>query len=207
MPIYGNPCNMEDILSICKKHNLMLIEDCCESMGAKYKDKYVGSFGRVASFSFYFSHHITTLEGGICVTNDHDLSEMMRIVRAHGWVRQVENRSKWTEKYKNFDPKFLFVNDGYNLRITEPQASMGLIQIDKIDELSQYKSELNSEIDKMIENKESGMILLKLVEIIGEKELNELNSESLNFIIEVMNRTKLISLRNELLLEILPLKV
>ena len=134
VPIYGNPCNMEDILSICKKHNLMLIEDCCESMGAKYKDKYVGSFGRVASFSFYFSHHITTLEGGICVTNDHDLSEMMRIVRAHGWVRQVENRSKWTEKYKNFDPKFLFVNDGYNLRITEPQASMGLIQIDKIDE-------------------------------------------------------------------------
>ncbi len=81
------------------------------------------------------------------------------------------------------------------------------IQIDQIDELSQYKSELNSEIDKMIENKESGMILLKLVEIIGEKELNELNSESLNFIIEIMNRTKLISLRNELLLEILPLKV
>ena len=68
-------------------------------------------------------------------------------------------------------------------------------------------SELNSEIDKMIENKESGMILLKLVEIIGEKELNELNSESLNFVIEIMNRTKLISLRNELLLEILPLKV
>ena len=81
------------------------------------------------------------------------------------------------------------------------------IQIDQIDELSQYKSDLNSEYDKMIENKESGMILLKLVEIIGEKELNELNSESLNFIIEVMNRTKLISLRNELLLEILPLKV
>ncbi len=81
------------------------------------------------------------------------------------------------------------------------------IQIDQIDELSQYKSELNSEIDKMIENNESGMILLKLVEIIGEKELNELNSESLNFVIETMNRTKLISLRNELLLEILPLKV
>ena len=81
------------------------------------------------------------------------------------------------------------------------------IQIDQIEELSQYKSELNSEIDKMIENNESGMILLKLVEIIGEKELNELNSESLNIVIEIMNRTKLISLRNDLLLEILPLKV
>ena len=81
------------------------------------------------------------------------------------------------------------------------------IQIGEIDELSQYKFELNPELDKMIENNESGMILLKLVEIIGEKELDELNSRSLNFIVEIMNRTKLISLRNELLLEILPLKV
>ena len=81
------------------------------------------------------------------------------------------------------------------------------IQIDQIDEFSQYKSELNPEFNKMIENKESGMILLKLVEIIGEKELDELNSETLNVIIEIMNRSKLISLRNELLLEILPLKV
>ncbi len=81
------------------------------------------------------------------------------------------------------------------------------IQIGEIDELSQYKSELNPELDKMIENNESGMILLKLVEIIGEKELDELNTRSLNFIVEIMNRTKLISLRNELLMEILPLKV
>jgi len=134
VPIYGNPCEMDDIISICKKYNLMLIEDCCESMGAKFRNKYVGSFGRVASFSFYYSHHITTLEGGICVTDDYDLSEMMRIVRAHGWVRQVENKEKWTNLYEDFDPKFLFVNDGYNLRITEPQAAMGLLQIDKIDD-------------------------------------------------------------------------
>ncbi len=81
------------------------------------------------------------------------------------------------------------------------------IQIGEIDELSQYNPDLNPELDKMINNNESGMILLKLVEIIGEKELDELNSRSLNFIVEIMNRTKLISLRNELLLEILPLKV
>lgn len=134
VPIYGNPCNMDTILSICKKNNLMLIEDCCESMGATYNGKSVGSFGRVASFSFYYSHHITTLEGGICVTDDFELAEMMRIIRAHGWIRQVEDREKWTKKYPDFDPKFLFVNEGYNLRITEPQASMGLIQIDKLNE-------------------------------------------------------------------------
>tara|TARA_Y100001970_G_scaffold44856_1_gene56099 strand:+ start:4567 stop:6303 length:1737 start_codon:yes stop_codon:yes gene_type:complete len=81
------------------------------------------------------------------------------------------------------------------------------IKIESIEELSQYKSELNPEFDKMINNKETGMILLKLVEIIGEKELAELNDESLNFIVEILNRTKLISLRNELLLEILPLKI
>ena len=81
------------------------------------------------------------------------------------------------------------------------------IQIGEIDELSQYISELNPEFDKMIDNNESGMILLKLVEIIGEKELDELNNSTLNLIIETMNRAKLIGLRNELLLEILPLKV
>ena len=81
------------------------------------------------------------------------------------------------------------------------------IEIGEIDELSQYKPDLNPELDKMIDNNESGMILLKLAEIIGEKELDELNSRSLNFVIEIMNRTKLISLRNELLMEILPLKV
>ena len=81
------------------------------------------------------------------------------------------------------------------------------IKIGEIDEISQYKPDLNPELDKMIDNNESGMILLKLAEIIGEKELDELNSRSLNFVIEIMNRAKLISLRNELLLEILPLKV
>jgi len=133
VPIYGNPCDMDEIIIICEKYNLMLIEDCCESMGATYKEKPVGSFGRVGSFSFYYSHHITTLEGGICVTDDFELAEMMRIIRAHGWVRQVENKDKWIKKYPDFDPKFLFVNEGYNLRITEPQASMGLIQIDKLN--------------------------------------------------------------------------
>ena len=133
VPIYGNPCDMDQILIICKKYNLILIEDCCESMGATYKEKSVCSFGRVGSFSFYYSHHITTLEGGICVTDDFELAEMMRIIRAHGWVRQVENKDKWIKKYPDFDPKFLFVNEGYNLRITEPQASMGLIQIDKLN--------------------------------------------------------------------------
>ena len=133
VPVYGNPCDYDALLDICDRHNLILIEDGCESMGAKYRGKNVGSFGKVSSFSFYYSHHITTLEGGICVTEDFELAELMRIIRAHGWVRHVEDKKKWLDLYPEIDAKFLFVNEGYNLRITEPQAAMGLIQIPKLE--------------------------------------------------------------------------
>lgn len=132
VPIYGNPCDMDAIMSICQQHDLILIEDSCESMGALYDGKPVGSFGVMSSFSFYYSHHITCLEGGITVTDDYDLAETMRIIRSHGWIRNVDNPQKWQDQYPDIDPKFLFVNEGYNLRITEPQASMGLVQIPKL---------------------------------------------------------------------------
>ena len=90
VPVYGNPCDMNSILDICERHNLTLIEDTCESLGASYDDMPLGTFGRVGTFSFYFSHHITTLEGGVCITNDFDLAETMRILRAHGWVRETK---------------------------------------------------------------------------------------------------------------------
>lgn len=141
VPVYGNPCDMDAIMDICERHNLTLIEDCCESMGATYDGKAVGSFGRVASFSFYYSHHITTIEGGICLTADHDLAETMRILRAHGWVRQTDNPEKWLEKHPEYDPKFLFVNEGYNLRLTEPQAAMGLVQIGKLQGFVEKRQE------------------------------------------------------------------
>ncbi|MGF1623371.1 MAG: DegT/DnrJ/EryC1/StrS family aminotransferase, partial [Alphaproteobacteria bacterium] len=132
VPVYGNPCDYDALADICARRNLILIEDGCESMGARYKGRAVGSFGRVASFSFYYSHHITTLEGGICVTDDFELAELMRILRAHGWIRQVEDRERWTKLYPDIDPKFLFVNEGYNLRLTEPQAAIGLVQVPKL---------------------------------------------------------------------------
>jgi len=132
VPVYGNPCDMDAIEDICKRRGLIHIEDCCESMGATYKGRSVGSFGLVSSFSFYFSHHITTLEGGICLTEDEDLADVMRIVRAHGWIRGVKNMDKWAKDGPNYDKRFTFVGEGYNLRLTEPQAAMGLVQIDKL---------------------------------------------------------------------------
>jgi CDP-6-deoxy-D-xylo-4-hexulose-3-dehydrase len=130
--VYGNPCEMDELMMIAKKHNLQVIEDSCESMGAYYKNQAVGTFGRVATFSFYFSHHITTLEGGITVTNDFELAETMRIMRAHGWTREADEHLKYVEKYPDIDPRFIFVNLGYNLRPTECQARMGEVQLPKL---------------------------------------------------------------------------
>lgn len=132
VPVYGNPCDMDSILDICKRHNLTLIEDCCEALGATYDGHPVGRFGRVGTYSFYYSHHMTTLEGGICVTNDKEYAENMRIIRAHGWLREVEDKTPWLEKYPNIDERFLFVNVGFNLRATELQGAMGSVQLPKL---------------------------------------------------------------------------
>jgi len=131
--VYGNPCNMDELVQICEDNNLLLIEDCCEALGAKFRNKSVGKFGTVGTFSFYFSHHITTLEGGITVTDDNQITEIMRSLRAHGWIRELDDKKSYTDLYPNIDPRFLFVNLGYNLRITELQAAIGLVQLPKLN--------------------------------------------------------------------------
>ena len=158
VPVYGNPCNMDAILEICNRRNLQLIEDNCESLGGYYNNKPLGSFGRVSTYSFYFSHHISTLEGGVCISQDFELAEVMRIIRAHGWIREAHNQKKYLDKYPEIDPKFLFVNLGYNLRLTEVQGAMGSVQLPKLKQfvrsrrnsgkillngLSQYDSVIN----------------------------------------------------------------
>ena len=133
VPVYGNPCNMTEIVKLAKSNNLTLIEDTCESMNAYYKNKPLGSFGRVATFSTYFSHHISTLEGGLCVTNDKKLYETMIIQRSHGWLRDIKDLSDWKKFVNFYDKRFVFVDTGYNLRATELQASIGLIQLKKLN--------------------------------------------------------------------------
>jgi CDP-6-deoxy-D-xylo-4-hexulose-3-dehydrase len=132
VPVYGNPCDMDSIMEICEDFKLQLIEDNCESLGAYYDGKLLGSFGRVGSYSTYFSHHITTLEGGFCTSNDFELAELMRIIRAHGWVRETKKPEKYLERFPEIDKKFLFVNLGYNLRLTEVGGAMGSVQLPKL---------------------------------------------------------------------------
>lgn len=133
VPVYGNPCEMTAIVDICQRRNLVLIEDCCEALGAYYDGIPVGRFGRVATFSFYYSHHITTLEGGICVTQDFELAEMMQVLRAHGWVRELDKPEPYLNRYPDIDKRFLFINVGYNLRPTELAGAMGSVQLPKLD--------------------------------------------------------------------------
>lgn len=130
--VYGNPCDLGALREICTRRGLWLIEDCCESLGAFYDGRPVGTFGAVGTYSFYFSHHVTTLEGGVCITNDAELAETMRILRAHGWVRELESPARYFEAHPDIDPRFLFVNQGYNLRLTELQAAIGLVQMPKL---------------------------------------------------------------------------
>jgi CDP-6-deoxy-D-xylo-4-hexulose-3-dehydrase len=132
VPVYGNPCDMDAITEICRRRELILIEDCCEALGAFYDGRPVGTFGRAATFSFYYSHHMTTMEGGITVTDDFEIAELMRILRAHGWTREVEDKARWHDQYPDFDKRFLFVNVGYNLRPTEVSGAMGLVQLPKL---------------------------------------------------------------------------
>lgn len=135
--VYGNPCDMVGMVDLCERHGLILIEDCCEALGADFDGKPVGSFGLSGSFSFYFSHHITTLEGGISVTNQNDFGDLMTILRAHGWLRDLspESRLNYASQDPELDERFLFVNVGYNLRPTEIQGAFGNRQIQKLDGL------------------------------------------------------------------------
>lgn len=131
--VYGNPCAMGAIEDACDAHDLLLIEDACEAMGAFFSGRPVGSFGQAGAFSFYYSHHITTIEGGMVVTPDAELADMMRAQRAHGWTRDMRWRWPWSDGPAGIDPRFLFVTTGYNLRLNEPQAAIGLVQLGKLD--------------------------------------------------------------------------
>jgi len=130
--VYGNPCDMDAIMALAKKHNLFVIEDTCESMGALYKGKSVGSFGDVGTMSLYYSHHITTFEGGLCFTNSFEMVELLRVLRAHGWSREADEKDRYIKEYPDIDPRFIFINLGYNLRPTEVQAVMGMQQLPKL---------------------------------------------------------------------------
>ena len=133
--VLGNSTNMDEILRIKKKYNLILIEDTCESLGAKYKNKYLGALGEFSSFSFYVSHQITSGEGGMICCKDVDDMQIIKSLRAHGWSRGLKNEKAIAIKNRDLDPRFIFYNSGFNLRPTDITASIGLSQFKDLDKL------------------------------------------------------------------------
>jgi CDP-6-deoxy-D-xylo-4-hexulose-3-dehydrase len=131
--LLGNPCMLDALREIADHNNLFLIEDCCEAHGAEYKGKKVGAGGDIGTFSFFFSHHISTIEGGMIITDNDDYAELARCMRAHGWIRDLENQDEIAKKYPEIDHRFLFYNRGFNLRPTEIQGAFGIHQLEKLD--------------------------------------------------------------------------
>ena len=135
--LMGNPCDMDAVLRICRANDLVLIEDCCESLGARFGGQSVGTFGTAGTFSFFFSHHITTMEGGMITCDDAELSDLFRLLRAHGWSRNA--RYSTSPVTPGIDPRYTFLNWGFNVRPTELQAGFGLVQLERFPMLHQQR--------------------------------------------------------------------
>ena len=146
--VLGNGGYIEEVKEICRKKKIWLIEDTCESLGVKKKNKYLGTFGDIGTYSFYFSHHITTVEGGMIVTNNDYIANKIYSLRSHGWTRDMFNAKEYENQFPEIDPRFLFVNVGYNLRSTDMNASIGLVQLKKLEKFNQKRHEIGKAWNK-----------------------------------------------------------
>ena len=126
--VLGLSADMLKLKRIANKNKLMIVEDTCESFGTKFKNKFLGTFGEAGTFSFYYSHQITSGEGGMIICNNKEDYEILLSLRSHGWAREKFIQKKYKKNYSNLDPRFLFINSGYNLRPTEIQAAIALNQ-------------------------------------------------------------------------------
>ena len=131
----GNCVNMHKLTNICKKNNIILIEDTCEALGSSYEGKPLGTFGIFSSFSFYYSHHITSGEGGMVSTKNRKYYEVLKSLRSHGWSRGLSNNKEIARKYKNIDKNWIFINSGFNLRPTDINAAIGLEQLKRLKKI------------------------------------------------------------------------
>jgi CDP-6-deoxy-D-xylo-4-hexulose-3-dehydrase len=137
--LLGNPIDMEPLMRFAEEHDLWVLEDTCESLGSSLGGRNVGTFGHIGTYSFYFSHHITTIEGGMLVTDDDRIADLARSMRAHGWTRDMSNRAEIEAANPWIDPRFLFAHVGYNLRPMELQAAFGSIQLRRLEEFNEAR--------------------------------------------------------------------
>lgn len=126
----------QKILNVLKKKKIFLIEDVCESHGAKFRNKKLGTFGQISNFSFYYAHHMTTIEGGMICTNSKKIYHIARMLRSHGMHREIGDpalQKKISLKYSKLSPNFIFLYPGFNMRNNEIGAVLGINQLKKLD--------------------------------------------------------------------------
>tara|TARA_S200000501_G_scaffold360602_1_gene387908 strand:+ start:188 stop:1351 length:1164 start_codon:yes stop_codon:yes gene_type:complete len=139
--ILGNPTNFNKIKSICKKKKIPIFEDNCESLGAEIDGIKAGTVGIFSTHSFFFSHHISTIEGGMIVTDDFELYCIIKSLRAHGWTRDLPKNNPITDIKKGFYEEYKFILPGYNVRSTEINARIGLVQLEKLSSMLKSREE------------------------------------------------------------------
>ena len=173
------------LISFLKKRNVTLIEDVSESHGSTFKKKKLGTFGKISNFSFYYAHHMTTIEGGMICTNDKNIYEMLKMLRSHGMIRESNNllfEKKIAKKYPYLSPKFIFLYPGYNFRNNEIGAVIGLSQLRSLDRNNNKR-------------KENFRLFIKLLD--NTKYRTDFDLEgSCNYAFPVILKTKSLKLRN-----------
>jgi CDP-4-dehydro-6-deoxyglucose reductase, E1 len=141
--VLGNSAPMEALLALCKENGLMLLEDTCESLGSVASvggsPHFLGTLGEFGTYSFYYSHHMTTGEGGMVVCKTLEDYDLLKCLRAHGWSRELSNRQAIEAANPRIDPHFLFVNEGFNFRPMEIQAAFGLCQLERLPSMNKAR--------------------------------------------------------------------
>ena len=133
----------DELINKLKQKKIHLIEDVCESHGAKFKNKKLGTYGLISNFSFYYAHHMTTIEGGMICTNNKKICELSKILRSHGMVREAKNKKyekKLINKYKDLSPQFIFLYSTLNFRNNEIAATFGINQLKNLDKNNQLRT-------------------------------------------------------------------
>jgi len=154
--VLGLVPDMDKVVKLCDKYDVILLEDTCEAMGCEYKGQKLGTSGRMSSFSTFFGHHISTIEGGIVSTDDFELYELLLSIRSHGWDRDlsVETQFKLQQDWdvSEFDSMYTFYYSGFNMRSTDLQAYIGLSQIDKLDDWGKKREHNYNLYQELIKN-------------------------------------------------------
>jgi CDP-6-deoxy-D-xylo-4-hexulose-3-dehydrase len=154
--VLGFPNKMKEIQEICKKYDVILLEDSCESVGSLYDGKQTGTFGLMSSFSTYFGHHFSTIEGGFVCTDDFELYEILKSIRSHGWSRDLSPETKQKLQAENgiddFRNFYTFYYPGFNLRATDVQAFLGINQLKTLHDKNEKRYTNFVVYDSLIKN-------------------------------------------------------